>query len=118
MLAASNMPATSLALYMQHDAPDDRVFHDGVLCAGGNLIRLRSRSSVGGASTFPDSTDTTNVSTRGLVTPGSGATRFYAAWYRNASTTFASYFARYASITSRISFFAAARACSSVSTRS
>jgi hypothetical protein len=53
VLSASNMPGTAFALYMQHDAVGDQVFHDGVLCAGGTLIRLRGRSSVGGASTFP-----------------------------------------------------------------
>jgi len=88
VLTGSNMPASAFGLYMQHTAPGDAVFHDGVLCAGGSLIRLRGRNSVAGTSTFPNSTDTFNLSTRGQVTPGSAVTRFYAVWYRNASTTF------------------------------
>jgi len=87
-LAGSNMPLSAFGIYLQHDALDDRVFHDGVICAGGNLIRLRNRSAVGGSSTYPNSTDTQTVSQRGLVTPGSGATRYYSLFYRSASPTF------------------------------
>jgi endonuclease/exonuclease/phosphatase family metal-dependent hydrolase len=88
VLAGSGMPSTAFGLYMQHDGTGDQVFHDGVLCAGGTLIRLRGRTSVGGASTFPDSTDTVTLSQRGQVTPGDGVRRYYAVWFRNASTTF------------------------------
>jgi len=88
VLACSGTPLTAFGVYMQHDALDDRVFHDGVLCAGGNLIRLRNRSAVLGESTFPNSTDTQTLSQRGQVTPGSGATRYYALFYRSASPTF------------------------------
>jgi hypothetical protein len=92
VLAVSNTPSSSFGLYMQHDAADDRTFHDGVLCANGTLIRLRGRPSAGGASQFPDPAfaqdATLTLSQRGLVTPGSGARRYYATWYRNASTTY------------------------------
>jgi hypothetical protein len=88
VLHVTGTPQSSLGIYLQHDAQDDRVFHDGVLCASGNLIRLRRHFSVGGESMFPDSTDTTTIAQRGSVTPGSGATRFYSCFYRNASTTF------------------------------
>jgi len=87
-LEGSGMPSTALGLYMQHDALGETVFHDGVLCAGGTLVRLRSRASVAGASTFPDSTDTMTLAQRGGVVPGSAARRYYAVWYRNATTTF------------------------------
>jgi len=87
-LAGSNMPLSAFGIYLQHAALDDRVFHDGVICAGGNLIRLRNRSAVGGSSTYPNSTDTQTVSQRGLVTPGSGATRYYSLFYRSASPTY------------------------------
>ena len=77
---------------MQHDATGDQVFHDGVLCAAGNLVRLRGRNAAGGASLFPDASfpedATLTLSQRGGVTVGSGARRWYAAFYRNASTTF------------------------------
>jgi len=92
VLRASELPATSFTLFMQHDAADDRVFHDGVLCASGTLVRLRGRGAVGGVASFPNTNFandvTTSLSLRGGVVPGSGALRFYAAWYRNASTTF------------------------------
>jgi len=92
VLSAHQMPATAFALYMQHDAAGDQTFHDGVLCASGNLVRLRGRAAVGGMSQFPDvnfaNDSTLELSTRGGVTPGSGAVRYYATWYRNASTTF------------------------------
>jgi hypothetical protein len=89
-LVSSNEPGSSFTLFMQHDATGDTTFHDGVLCAGGTLIRLRGRGAVLGSASFPnplwDSSIT--LSQRGSVTVGSGARRFYAAWYRNASTSF------------------------------
>jgi len=85
-------PASSFTLMMQHGNVGDSVFHDGVLCASNPLIRLRGRAAVGGEAFFPNSNfaqdSTTTLSQRGSVTVGSGATRYYAAWFRNASTTF------------------------------
>jgi hypothetical protein len=92
VLEASGLPVTSFTLFLQHDSPGDTVFHDGVLCASGALIRLRGRSASGGAASFPNSNfandSTITLSQRGGVTVGSGAQRFYSAWYRNASSTF------------------------------
>jgi hypothetical protein len=90
LLTSSFEPATSFTLFMQHDAAGDVVFHDGVLCAGGTLIRLRGRGAVGGQAFFPNPVwdSSITLSQRGSVTVGSGARRYYAAWYRNASTTF------------------------------
>jgi len=91
-------PAASFTLFMQHNAPGDTVFHDGVLCAGGTLTRLRGRNAgvsqfqPPGEAIFPNSNfandATLTLSSRGGTFPGSGATMFYAAFYRNASTTF------------------------------
>ena len=85
-------PASSFTLMMQHGNAGDTVFHDGVLCASNPLIRLRGRAAVAGEAFFPNSNfaqdSTTTLSQRGSVTVGSGATRYYAAWFRNASTTF------------------------------
>jgi len=85
-------PPSAFTLFLQHDAPGDAVFHDGVLCAGGAMTRLRGRDAVGGQASFPNSTfandSTLTLSQRGGVLPGSGARRYYAAFYRNASTTF------------------------------
>ena len=85
-------PASSFTLMMQHGNGGDSVFHDGVLCASNPLIRLRGRAAVGGEAFFPNSNfaqdSTTTLSARGGTFPGSGATMRYAAWFRNASTTF------------------------------
>jgi len=85
-------PGTAFTLFMQHANPGDTVFHDGVLCAGNPLVRLRGRSAAGGEAFFPNTNfaqdATTTLSLRGGVTIGSGATRYYAAWFRNASSTF------------------------------
>jgi subtilisin-like proprotein convertase family protein len=92
VLHSSHTPHASFVLFLQHDAADDRTFHDGTLCASGNLVRLRGRTAVAGLAQFPDSAfapdSSTSLSQRGGVAIGGGALRFYAAWYRNASTTF------------------------------
>jgi len=88
MLAGTLMPATVSCIYLQGDANTQSVFGDGVRCAGGTLLRLRTRSNVGGASFFPDSTDTITLSQRGGVTVGSGATRYYQTYYRNSAPLF------------------------------
>jgi len=97
VLHSSFTPSTAFTLFMQHDAVGDTVFHDGVLCAGGALIRIRGRNAGGalqpgpGEAIFPNTNfanDTQTLSQRGGVTVGSGATRYYAGFYRNASTTF------------------------------
>ena len=56
--------------------------------AGGTLLRLRTKANVGGASSFPDSTETITLSQRGGVTIGSGATRYYQTYYRNSAALF------------------------------
>ena len=92
VLDSSFEPVSSFTLFMQHANAGDTVFHDGVLCAGNPLIRLRGRAAVAGAASFPNSNfandSTTTLSARGGTFPGSGATMRYAAWYRNASSTF------------------------------
>jgi len=92
VLHAQFEPASSFTLFMQHENSGDAVFHDGVLCASNPLIRLRGRAAVGGEAFFPNSLfaqdSTTTLSQRGGVFPGQGVRRYYAAWYRNASSTF------------------------------
>jgi len=97
VLTTSLTPSTSFTLFMQHDAAGDAIFHDGVLCAAGTLIRLRGRQAgiAGqpgpGQASFPNTNfpnDTMTLSQRGQVVVGSGAVRYYAGWYRNASTSF------------------------------
>src|SRR5262249_2698995 len=88
VLVGVGMPATASCIYLQGDDVADLPFGDGVRCVGGNLLRLRTRDNVGGASTFPDSTDTITLSQRGGVTPGSGQRRYYQTYYRNAAASF------------------------------
>jgi hypothetical protein len=88
VLSAVGMPATVNCIYLQGDAVEDAVFGDGVRCTGGNLIRLRTKQNAGGASSFPDSTDTVTLSERGGVVPGSGALRYYQTYYRNSSASY------------------------------
>jgi hypothetical protein len=92
VLHSSFEPVSSFTLFMQHANAGDTVFHDGVLCAGNPLIRLRGRPAVAGEAFFPNSNfaqdSTTTLSIRGGTFPGSGSTMRYAAWYRNASSTF------------------------------
>ncbi len=87
VLAGNDMPQTSSCIYLQGDALEDVAFGDGVRCAGGSLVRLRVKFNVGGTSVYPEAGDV-SVSVRGGVTPGSGATRYYQTYYRNASPAF------------------------------
>ncbi len=85
VLAGSGMP-NSYALYLQGTTQlgggAGVVFGDGLLCAGGSIIRLGTQSNVSGASRYPAPGDLP-VSVRGLVTaPG---VRTYQVWYRNAA---------------------------------
>jgi hypothetical protein len=90
VLEGSLMPVTSTCIYLQGDALESPavVFGDGLRCTGGTLLRLRTRQNVGGASTFPDSTDTVTLAQRGGVIPGSGTIRYYQTYYRNAAALF------------------------------
>ncbi len=87
VMTASGMPAASTCIFLQGDALTDIVFGDGVVCAGGNIIRLRSKTATSGSASYPQAGDP-SVSLRGLVTPGSGVLRFYATYYRNAAAGF------------------------------
>lgn len=89
VLACSSMPTTVTSIYLQGDGlvAGGTLFGDGVRCAGGTLIRLGSKTNAGGASQYPQGGDL-SVSTKGLVTPGSGATRYYQTYYRNSLASF------------------------------
>lgn len=88
-LLGSGMPATSTCIYFQGDAWDagGAVFGDGLRCAAGTVIRLKTKTNAGGASQFPQPGDP-SVSLRGLVTPGNGDVRLYQAFYRNSTANF------------------------------
>lgn len=85
VLQGSGMTSSSSVLYFQGTTQSAGgagvVFGDGKRCAAGSVIRLGTKTNVGGASTYPAVGDPT-VSVRGLV-PAAGGTRTYQAWYRN-----------------------------------
>ncbi len=85
LFQGSQMPNSS-ALYFQGTAQANgglgSVFGDGLRCAGGSIVRLKTVSNSGGASQYPQMGDP-SVSVRGLVmAPGM---RTYQVWYRNAA---------------------------------
>jgi hypothetical protein len=85
VLAGSGMPDSS-ALYFQGTARLNggmgAAFGDGLRCASGTIIRLKTVTNSGGASLVPQPGDP-SISTKGMV--ASTGTRTYQAWYRNAA---------------------------------
>jgi len=99
VLRSTNSPAAAFTLFLQHPTIGDQIFHDGVICVqSAGLVRLRGRNAgvsqgqPAGQAIFPNNAfandATLTLSIRGGVIPGSGATRYYSGFYRNASTTF------------------------------
>ena len=86
LLSGSGMPNSS-AMYFQGtsrvNAGAGSVFGDGLRCAAGSVIRLKTVFNTGGGSTYPELGDPT-VSVRGLVTLS--GERTYQIWYRNAAS--------------------------------
>lgn len=88
VLQGSGMPNSS-ALYFQGTTVSGGglgvPFGDGLRCAAGTVIRLRTLTNTSNSSSYPQSGDP-SVSVKGLVTaPGS---RVYQVWYRNADPVF------------------------------
>ena len=88
VLHAADMPKTVACVFFQGDGAADTVFGDGVRCVGGHIVRLRVTSNSDGASSFPVAADATTLSARGGVSVGSGLTRSYQAYYRDAAAAF------------------------------
>jgi len=85
VLTGSNMPNSS-ALYFQGTSQQSSgngvVFGDGLRCAGGAVVRLKTLFNTAGTSSYPGVGDP-SISVRGLVlAPG---IRTYQVWYRNAA---------------------------------
>jgi hypothetical protein len=81
VLQGTGMPS-STCLYFQGTTQISTVFGDGLRCAGGTIIRLGTKTNVGGSSQYPTGTDPA-IHVKGAVTaPG---TRTYQTWYRNAA---------------------------------
>jgi plastocyanin len=85
VLHGTSMPNTATLYFegtTQVGGGAGATFGDGLRCAGGSVVRLGTKTNVGGASQYPTAGDA-SVSVRGLVT--SPGTRYYQAWYRNAA---------------------------------
>ncbi len=85
VLSGSGMP-NAAALYFQGTSAVNggmgSTFGDGLRCAGGTIIRLGTKTNVGGASQYPQAGDA-SVSAHGM--DSAGDVRIYQAWYRNAA---------------------------------
>jgi hypothetical protein len=85
VLGGSLMPNSS-ALYFQGTTQTAGgagvVFGDGLRCAGGSVIRIGTKTNVGGASSYPAAGDAA-ISIKGANS--AGAVRTYQCWYRNAA---------------------------------
>jgi hypothetical protein len=85
VLQGSGM-SNSSALYFQGTtrvaSGAGAVFGDGLRCAGGSIVRLKSVTNVGGASSYPAGGNP-SVSVKGAIT--SPGVRTYQVWYRNAA---------------------------------
>ncbi len=78
------MPPTTTCLFFQGTTTPESVpavFGDGLRCVVGTVIRLGTKTTSGGAASYPGPSDPL-VSVRGAI-PVGGATRFYQVWYRN-----------------------------------
>lgn len=86
VLQGSDMP-NGPALYFQGDAQQAGgagvLFGDGLLCAGGAIVRLGVKFNSGGASAWPSGGDPLLSVAGGVV---AGDVRHYQAWYRDAAT--------------------------------
>jgi hypothetical protein len=86
-LVGSSMPNSS-ALYFQGSAQVGAggvgaAFGDGLRCAGGTVVRLKTVQNASGKSQYPEAGDP-SVSVRGMV--AAGDLRAYQVWYRNAAS--------------------------------
>jgi hypothetical protein len=85
-LVASGMSSTAPILYFQGDAQvgggAGSMFGDGLLCAGGTIIRLGIHFAVNGYDVYGAPAGDPSIATQGLI-PAGGATRFYQGWYRD-----------------------------------
>jgi hypothetical protein len=76
------MPNAASCLFFQGTlVGNGAAFGDGKRCAAGTIIRLGTKTCVGGAASYPQGADVA-IHTRGGI-PVLGATRYYQVWYRN-----------------------------------
>jgi len=87
VLTAEGMPANTSVLFFQGSTQtgsgNGTFFGDGLRCTSGLVIRLGTKTAVGGAASHPQAGDMA-IATAGNVAPGSA--RYYQAHYRNSAT--------------------------------
>ncbi|MFN0248443.1 MAG: hypothetical protein ACKV2T_16240 [Kofleriaceae bacterium] len=91
VLDGSGMNATGSCVFLMGSVADPLgiPFGDGLRCAAGTLIRLRTQPLALGTASFPDGTVATiTLSARSTAPVGSGIERNYLVYYRNASAAF------------------------------
>jgi hypothetical protein len=87
ILGAYAMLPSALCIFSQGDAliPNGVTFGDGIRCAGGQILRLATKTATGGGSTFPASGDPTiqqrSADLGAPILPGTK--RYYYAYYRD-----------------------------------
>jgi hypothetical protein len=85
VLNGSQMPSSSCLYFqgtIQQNAGNGSAFGDGLRCAGGAIIRLKTQTNVAGISSYPAAGDPSIHVKGSVAAPG---TRTYQAWYRNAA---------------------------------
>jgi hypothetical protein len=86
-LWVTNLTPASIALFFQGDAQVNGGLGspsgDGILCAGGQIIRLGVRTGANGMATFGVGNPEDFPIHIGGLLPVGGGTRYYQAWYRN-----------------------------------
>lgn len=88
-LDARGMNATGSCLFVKGNAndPGGLVFHDGLRCATGTLVRMRSKPLNAGTASFPGPGDPP-LDVAGGTPLGSGLAAYYLVFYRNSSAGF------------------------------
>ena len=89
VLHATGMPVAAATIFLRGNAvePAPVIFHDGLRCAGGTLLRFGTQAAVAGYSSFPGNSANTLSNASGTA-PGSGVTHWYQVFYRNAAAGF------------------------------
>lgn len=80
------MPNSTVLYFQGKNAQNNGMeipFGDGLMCAGGQILRLGSKINAAGASHYPQQGDQP-LSVRGMVAPGMVVN--YQCWYRNAAS--------------------------------
>jgi hypothetical protein len=86
VLDANHLPSSTAIFFQGTDQENGGAgtqLGDGLLCVGGSLIRLRTKSIAANSATYPEPGEPL-VSVRGAI-PATGATRNYQLYYRNSA---------------------------------